>query len=379
LKKINNKPLVFIVCTGLGNINRGYESFTRECFNALKDIATFDLFLIKGAGRKNKNEIVIPNFKRRGLAARLLGKWFRTNAYYIEQVSFCICLIPYILKKKPSLIYYSDFALGSLLWHIRKRLKFQYKLLFANGAPNGPPYKTEDHVQQLLPVYYSIGIKSDGISDKHTLVPYAFDIDLEKRTNSIGRREQIRKELGFCATQKVVLTVGAVNNSHKRIEYIINELAGLSENYFLIVLGQFEDETPALMQTAERELPGRHIIKNIPHSEVEKYYAAADYFVLASLQEGFPRVTIEALSFGLPCIVQDNIINRQVLQQWGVFIDMRFEGELAVCLQTINADNFCKDELMRNAYNCYSWNVLKHKYADMLLRQVDFNNTYAGV
>ncbi len=371
--KNKKKPVVFLVCTGLGNINRGYESFTQECFTTLKSNTFFDLYLIKGGGRKNKNEIVVSNCRRHGTAARIIAKLFNRNAYNIEQISFCLCFIPLIITKKPSLIYYSDFALGSYLWHIKKRLKFSYKLLFVNGAPNGPPYKTEDHVQQLLPVYYSIGVKSNGgNAAKHTLLPYAFNINVEQRMRCLHNKTQIRKDLGFSPDKKIVLTVGAINTYHKRIDYIINEVAMLGESFFLIILGQFDAETPELINLANNKLPGRCIIKNVAHSEVEKYYTAADYFVLASLQEGFPRVTIEALSYGLPCIVHDYVITRQVLHENGIYIDMRFEGALSQCL---NDDKFSfnKPALMDAAYKMYSWDVLKERYIDMISKQIFTN------
>src|SRR6516162_8156740 len=191
--KKEKRPIVFIVCTGLGRINRGYESFTRECFDVLKDTDKFDLYLIKGGGKKTNKEIVLFNLHRNGVAARIVSKLIKKNPYVIEQWSFCAFLIPLIIKKNPSVIYYSDFATGSLLWHIRRFLKFKSRLLLANGAPIGPPFKTEDHVQQLLPVYYSIGIKSDGIASKYTLLPYGFNINTTERESRINDKERIRK------------------------------------------------------------------------------------------------------------------------------------------------------------------------------------------
>jgi glycosyltransferase involved in cell wall biosynthesis len=279
-----------------------------------------------------------------------------------------------IIKKNPSVIYYSDFATGSLLWHIRRFLKFKSRLLLANGAPIGPPFKTEDHVQQLLPVYYSIGIKSDGIASKYTLLPYGFNINTTERESRINDKERIRKESGFFTGQKLVLAVGTINTYHKRMDYIINELARLDESFFLIMLGQEEDETTDLIRLAKDKLPGRYVTKNVSHKETEDYYVAADYFVLASLTEGFPRVTIEALSFGLPCIVHDYIINRQVLQQYGIYIDMRFEGNLSAYLCKEAGHVFNKSDLIHAAHRLYSWEVLKDKYSLMIANQVNVNN-----
>ncbi|HEX5152922.1 MAG TPA: glycosyltransferase [Parafilimonas sp.] len=368
-----SRPVVFLVCTGLGNINRGYESFTRECFDSLKENKEFDLFLLKGAGNSCSNEIGIPNFSRLKKPAKLLAKLFQRPPYNIEQASFCFCLIPLIIRKRPALIYYSDFITGTYLWYLRKYLGFKYRLLFANGAPNGPPYKTEDHVQQLLPVYHSIGVKCDG-NKKHTYLPYAFDINIEKRKKHLDQREIIRRRLGFARTQKVILAVGAINMHHKRMHYIINEVATLDASFCLMMIGQYEQETTEVLELANKKLAGRNIIANVPHKEMGDYYVAADFFVLASLQEGFPRVSIEALSYGLPCIVHDYVVGRQILQGNGIYVDMRFDGALSAALKDIKVGTSNKQDAIKAAYDNYSWDVLKAGYSGIIKNQLKAAN-----
>jgi len=364
-----NSINVFIVCTGLGHINRGYESFTRECFDALKDTTEFKLYLIKGGGKSIGNEITLPNLPRRKKAAQFFSKLFPTDAYTIEQFTFCLSMLPLILIKKPAAIYYSDFTLGTYLWHLRKHLKFKYKLLFSNGAPNGPPFKTEDHVQQLLPVYLEQAILEGAPAFMQTLLPYGFNINIDERLNSISKKEVIRKRLGFASSQKVILSVGAVNKHHKRMDYIIEEVAKLGNDYFLVILGQFEAETPELSEMATVQLPGRFTIANVSYEQVKDYYVASDYFVLASLNEGFGRVLIEALSYGLPCIVHDYINAKQVLGNYGTYLNMKNKGELAQYFtkETVAID---KEKLIQTAYNRYSWNVLKNDYLKMICKHI---------
>ena len=113
------KPKVFIVCTGLGNINRGYESFTNECFNALKQNDYFELILLKGAGRNKLNEFSIYNLRRKSKTAIILSKLLGKEPYFIEQFTFLIGMLPKIIQHRPSIIYFSDFLLGTFLWHLR--------------------------------------------------------------------------------------------------------------------------------------------------------------------------------------------------------------------------------------------------------------------
>ena len=144
-------PIVFIVCAGVGHIKRGYESFTVECFETLKTNNYFKLYLLKGGGIKNENEIRIPCMQRNSKVSKFLHRITSKEPYYFEQLSFFWGMLFRIIKYKPAVIYYSDFILGTWLWHFRRILKFEYKLLFSNGAPNGPPFSRMDHVQQLLP------------------------------------------------------------------------------------------------------------------------------------------------------------------------------------------------------------------------------------
>jgi len=360
-----NSMNVFIVCTGLGHINRGYESFTRECFDALKDTTDFKLYLIKGGGKSTGNEIVLPNLPRRKKAAQFLTKFFPTDAYTIEQITFCLSMLPLILIKQPAVIYYSDFTLGTYLWHLRKHLKFKYKLLFSNGAPNGPPFKTEDHVQQLLPVYMEQAILHGAPASMQTLLPYGFNINIDERLDNINNKGLVRNSFGFSSDQKIILSVGAVNKHHKRMDYLIEEVAKLGKEYYLIILGQFEAETSQLIKLATDKIPGRFTITNVAYDKVKDYYIAADYFVLASLNEGFGRVLIEAISYGLPCIVHDYINAKQVLQEYGTYINMKKKGEL---IQHFSKDNTITDQkkLIQAAYQLYSWDVLKSSYLRMI-------------
>ena len=179
--------------------------------------------------------------------------------------------------------------------------------------------------------------------------------------------------MGLLPGQKVVLSVGAINSHHKRIDHVINEVALLDDNFFLIILGQFEKDTDTLIQLAEVKLNNRCIVANLPYEKVRAYYIAADYFVLASLHEGFGRVLVEALSYGLPCIVHNNAINaKQVLHEFGEYVDMTSTGALANYLsqRKINCN---KDKTIQAAYNLYSWDVLKPAYVDMILKQIDHN------
>ncbi|OBQ39819.1 MAG: hypothetical protein AN484_22995 [Aphanizomenon flos-aquae WA102] len=86
---------VFLICSGLGNVNRGFESFTQECFDALSQVPELDINLFKGGGESKKRQIVLWNFPRDSWLATYLGTLTSRGAYYIEQPSLTFSLFTY--------------------------------------------------------------------------------------------------------------------------------------------------------------------------------------------------------------------------------------------------------------------------------------------
>jgi 1,2-diacylglycerol 3-alpha-glucosyltransferase len=375
MQKPFGKPVVLLVCTGLGRINRGYESFTQECFDALKDSKDLDLFLVKGGGKKNKKEYRIANFHRKGKMAKWLSKLTGIDAYHIEQLSFLIALFPLLIRKRPAVIFYSDFILGTYLWQVRRFLKFKYKLLFSNGAPNGPPFTRTDHVQQLLPYYLNVAIQENEPLSKHTLLPYGIKMPTPAATLKETGNDILKKANG----RKILLSVGAINIYHKRMDYVVREFAKLNPaEYFLIILGQFEDETQQVKDMAERLLKDQdYIMTNVPADEVGLYYQIADYFVLASLTEGFGRVLLEAASHGMPIIVHDYPIARQVLDKTGIYINMKRPGALSTQIKEVDLNAwqlYYKKVQVDYIRDSYSWEALIPQYNDLVLNLIKSNN-----
>ena len=367
-----NKPIVFLACTGLGRINRGYESFARECYETLKDTNDFSLYLIKGGGDKKQNEIVLPNLPRKNKFTIWLGKLVRKDSYIVEQATFCISLLPIIIKKKPVVIYYSDFILGTYLWHLRRIFKFKYKLLFSNGAPNLPPYKTEDHVQQLLPVYVTKALAYGTAAEKLTLLPYGVNIDLQKSLDRTSESISFKKKFDLPLNKKIIISVGIINTTHKRMDYVVNEFAKLDQNeYFLLLLGQTDEESDAIKKLAAEKLQKEsYSIKQVTSEEVIDYMAASEYFILASLNEGLPRVLPEALSNGLLPIVHDYPVTRQTLGEFGVFKNLTVAGALSEAIKEVDAKGFVKKDIITYSWKNYSWENLKPGYRKMICEMV---------
>ncbi len=106
----------------------------------------------------------------------------------------------------------------------------------------------------------------------------------------------------------------------------------------------------------------------MPYGEVFDYYRAADVFVLASLQEGFGRVYLEALMHGLPVIAHRHPVMEYVLGSQGAFGNLSGSGELAMLLaqelRRINNDE-AGHSRWKSVQNRFSWSELAASYYNM--------------
>lgn len=367
---MSGKKIVFIICSGVGHINRGYESFATELNEAIRGTTSFETILLKGRGEDIDNEKSLWCIKRTSNLGKLVGKLLGKDSYWLEQFTFSLSILLYAIKNKPDVIVYWDFHLGTFLWHFRRFLKFKYKLLFSNGAPNGPPFIRMNHVQQHLPTHFNVGIDGGTPIKKQTLLTAGIKISIAENKKLLEEKILFRQKLLLPLDKKIIITVGTINKNHKRIDYVIDELSQMPDDFFLVVLGQISNDTNEIIAEAENKIKGRFIIKNVPKEAVNNFYIASDFFVLASFSEGLPRVLPEALSFGLPCFVHDYAVTRETLLQYGHYIDAAKRGALAKAIIDFDSTvhKLPSAEIIQYAYNTYSWDILANSYIQMILK-----------
>ena len=94
--------------------------------------------------------------------------------------------------------------------------------------------------------------------------------------------------------------------------------------------GQLEASAQRLGVTAE-------FLPFVDHRELPAFFAQADAFVLPSFTEGHPKVLLEAMSCGVPCVASDVAGNRAILTdgETGLLFDPRNAGALAEALERV--------------------------------------------
>lgn len=369
---MNNKNVtkVFLICSGLGNVKRGFESFTQECLYALSQEPELDITLFKGGGKSTERQITLWNFPRDSWLGIHLGKLTGRGAYFIEQISFVCSLLPHIYRQQPDIIYFSDGAVGNILWHWRKKTGQGYKLLYSNGGPLSPPFHRWDYIQQVAPIHLQAAVAAGEPIEKQSLVPYGINMDSQLRILSASEKASLRRKLELPEDVPIVLSVAAINKSHKRMDYLIREIAQLPKPHpYLLMLGQMDAESPEIVELGNQLLESNKFgIRTVAAQEIADYYQVADAFVLASLGEGLPRVLLEAMSFGLPCLAHDYEVTRFVLKDEGYLANFQLPGSLASLISQVltQNDDDSKHRRHQSVYERFSWDRIRSAYVEMI-------------
>ena len=133
--------------------------------------------------------------------------------------------------------------------------------------------------------------------------------------------------------------MAALNARHKRIDYLIEEVAALKDKrLFLCLAGEPGPETRELERLASERLPQRSVFLTIPHQQIPELMSAADIFVLASLHEGFGLVLIEAMAAGLPVVAHDGDHFRWLLSDAALLRDLSVPGAAGEAIQHLCDD-----------------------------------------
>jgi 1,2-diacylglycerol 3-alpha-glucosyltransferase len=371
---VDRAPIrVLLPCSGLGIAMRGFETFAIECHAALRRHPGVDATLVRARGTLGVDERRAPTISRDSRAARALGKLARRDGYFAEQMVYALSLVPVLARERPHVILFSDWALGGALGRVRRLTRQRYRLLLCNGAPGPPPYDwTIDHVQQLTPAYHQLALDAGEPPERHTLLPLGVALEPELRPASVEERTALRAALGLPRDSELLLSVAALNTWHKRLDYVIREVAAMEPRPHLVLLGQHEDETPGVLRLAA-ELLGADgfTARTVPPEEVFRYYRSADIFVLGSLYEASGRVLLEALGHGLPTVCHDSETTRFVTGPHALRGDLSKPGGLAALVAAARAEPLSearRQEQHRFAYETFGWDSLLPRYVDMIER-----------
>lgn len=133
-------------------------------------------------------------------------------------------------------------------------------------------------------------------------------VDIKKYTVNLEMAQTVRDQLDIPIDAVVVGHIGRFveQKNHKRLIKIFNEYWQRHHDSYLVLLGN-----GGLYKRVQSELASMECGNNVrflgSQKDVVPYYSIMDIFLLPSLYEGLPVVTVEAQSAGIPVIESDTI------------------------------------------------------------------------
>lgn len=146
----------------------------------------------------------------------------------------------------------------------------------------------------------------EGIrKDRFSIVYNGVDLEaVEKsRKEYLPKRAEIRRELGIPKDAQIAFTAARIvkqKNHALMIEGFAN-VRKTNDNVWLVIAGEGELR-PGLMVLAKERGASDRILFLGEQTDIHRYYAIADLFLLSSRHEGFCIAVMEALAFGIPVV-----------------------------------------------------------------------------
>ena len=172
-----------------------------------------------------------------------------------------------------------------------------------------------------------------------------------------------------------ILFVGTIQ-PRKNIERLIEafeKVRNRNEKYAdlkLIIAGAKGWMSGSIYNKAKKSKYSSDIIftGGVKNDQLRELYQNALMFVLPSLYEGFGLPVLEAMSFGLPCIVSDNSALSEIVDSHALLVDAYSSDDIAQKINMyLNHENLRKDYGLRSVENAsqYKWEYSAKKLIDV--------------
>ena len=354
---------IALLCSGLGHVDRGHEIFARDLFEMLK--GTVDITLLKGGGSDTEGERVVDNIPRNStllahIKLPVSPKWMSAaqeeERLRVETETFAYASLKPLLDGAYDVIHCLEQEVCNIVYAHRHLFEHTPKVIFSNGgALPARDLPDCDFVQEHTG--YNL---SRSRRDKAFMIPHGVDCSQFHP----GVTTDFRQQHGIPSDAFVVISVGTICYWHKRMDYVIREVAAVPGAY-LVIVGQESADTAQIVKLGKELMGARIIFTRMPHDELPRAYKAADVFVLGSLFETFGIVYIEAMAMGLPVICTNHVNQRSIVRD-GIFIDMSKSGALTAALRETDPVLLAslRTKGPENAAVYYDLPLLRQRYID---------------
>jgi glycosyltransferase involved in cell wall biosynthesis len=244
------------------------------------------------------------------------------------------------------------------------------------------PVRAADIVMGSLGFFKFITLNSRHMQREYTRYPASYRSRMKHvphgfEDKSLDLPKRIARQRFKLPLDPALLGCAARLHPHKRLDAAIHLLAG-EPSWHLALAGQGADEARLRLLADELKVADRlHFIGEISPQQMASFLACLDVFVFPSQAETFGLAAVEAASAGVPLVVNDLAVLREVLSVEGkpaaVFVDAADGAKLASAVSRILADPALRNELRQNAKGLrsrYSVEMMVEEYAQILDRAI---------
>lgn len=148
---------------------------------------------------------------------------------------------------------------------------------------------------------------------------------------------------------------------HKNIEVVLQMLAQHPEVHLTLVGARNVFLEKIRLRTKELKITDQVTFAGfIPDDELTKLYQKADALVQPSLSEGFGLTGLEALATGLPVIVSDIPIFREIYEDSALYFDPHTSQQVWNALTKVRSRKNALLQAAKNLLQRYNWREMAH-------------------
>lgn len=172
-------------------------------------------------------------------------------------------------------------------------------------------------------------------------------------------KQELKKRFNIPKNSKVLLYVGRISKE-KNIEFLLDILKRLQDkiNCKLLIIGMGDIDQYKNIAKTKGVLDNTIFVGEMPKKEIERVYGACDAFVFASKTETQGIVIGEAMASGLPVVILDSKISKEVYPQSTAIIAKNKDEFITGVLNVLNNNN---DIMINNAKEFVNKNFSKEK------------------
>ena len=254
----------------------------------------------------------------------------------IEETTFALSIILKNFKEKFDIIHLQDAHVAQALQFANRLKIFNAKVILGHGTEEPFWFLNKfDYLQHLAPYHLKEALENCG-GRRDRKGWFAVPNFVDTGRFAPRRNLDLRRELNIPEDAFVVLSVAAIKATHKRVDYLVREMARLisapagHRNIYLVVAGGKTPQSDQIMDAGQKLLGDKiKFLVNRPAEQMPVIHNIADLFVLCSLKEMMPIALLEGLASGLPCLGNNYPVIEWMIGAGGECINMAEEGTLA--------------------------------------------------